>query len=56
MHEDAIKKLEAEKRRSERKQRHMQDDLRYALKKLAEPIDVNMTYEDVGCLLNASFN
>ena len=24
----------------------MQDDLRYALKKLPEPIDVNMSYED----------
>jgi pre-mRNA-processing factor 40 len=25
----------------------MQDDLRYALKKLSEPIDVNMTFEEV---------
>jgi pre-mRNA-processing factor 40 len=24
----------------------MQDDLRYALKKLPDPIDINMTYED----------
>jgi len=25
----------------------MQDDLRYAMKKLDKPIDVNMTYEEV---------
>lgn len=43
---DVVKKAEAEKRRAERKQRHMQDDLRYALKKLPNPIDVNISYED----------
>jgi len=35
------------RRRAERKQRHLQDDLRYALKKLGSAIDVNMPYEDV---------
>ena len=29
----------------------MQDDFRYALKKLSEPIDVNMSYEDVSGFL-----
>jgi hypothetical protein len=27
--------------------RHMQDDLRYAMKKLPEPLDVNLGYEEV---------
>jgi pre-mRNA-processing factor 40 len=36
-----------EKRRAERRQRHLQDDLRYALKKLDKPIDVNISYEEV---------
>lgn len=52
MHADAVKKAEAEKRRAERKQRHMQDDLRYALKKLPAPIDINMSYEDAVPLMN----
>ncbi|EIN06033.1 hypothetical protein PUNSTDRAFT_54329 [Punctularia strigosozonata HHB-11173 SS5] len=43
---DAQKKQDEERKRAERKQRHMQDDLRYALKKLPEPLDVNMSYED----------
>lgn len=47
MRAEAIKKVEAEKRRAERKQRHLQDDLRYALKKLPEPIEVNMSFEEV---------
>jgi pre-mRNA-processing factor 40 len=43
----AIKKQSDEKRRAERKQRHLQDDLRYALKKLPEPVDISLRYEDV---------
>ncbi|KAJ3516939.1 hypothetical protein NLJ89_g809 [Agrocybe chaxingu] len=42
----ATKKQVDERRRAERKQRHLQDDLRYAMKKLSEPIDINMKYED----------
>ena len=44
---DAIKKQEYDKKRAERKQRHLQEDLRYAMKKLDEPINVNATYEEV---------
>lgn len=44
---EAIKQQADEKRRAERRQRHLQDDLRYALKKLPEPIDINLPYEDV---------
>lgn len=47
MHEEALRRQADEKRRAERKQRHMQDDLRYAIKKLPDPIDVNMDYEEV---------
>ena len=43
----AIKKQSDEKRRAERKQRHLQDDLRYALKKLPEPLDISLQYEGV---------
>jgi hypothetical protein len=43
----ALKKQADEKRRAERKQRHLQDDLRYALKKLPEPLDINLSYEEV---------
>ncbi|TFK51650.1 hypothetical protein OE88DRAFT_1698706 [Heliocybe sulcata] len=46
LRDQAIKKQEDDRRRTERKQRHLQDDLRYALKKLSEPIDLNMSYED----------
>ncbi|KLO11520.1 hypothetical protein SCHPADRAFT_905943 [Schizopora paradoxa] len=46
LHSEAVKKQEQEKRRAERKQRHMQDDLRYALKKLPVPIDINLSYEE----------
>ncbi|TRM60774.1 hypothetical protein BD626DRAFT_549493 [Schizophyllum amplum] len=42
----ALQRQADEKRRFERKQRHLQDDLRYALKKLPEPIDLNMSFED----------
>jgi hypothetical protein len=30
----------------DRKQRHLQDDLRYALKKMPEPLDLNAPFED----------
>ena len=43
----AIKKQSDEKRRAERKQRHLQDDLRYALKKLPDALDISLRYEDV---------
>ena len=39
-----------EKRRAERKQRHLQDDLRYALKKIPELHDANMSYEEVSVI------
>ena len=42
-----MKKQADEKRRAERKQRHLQDDLRYAMKKLSEPLDITLKYEDV---------
>ncbi|KAH7927890.1 hypothetical protein BV22DRAFT_1031361 [Leucogyrophana mollusca] len=45
LHEQAVKKQNDERRRLERKQRHLQDDLRYALKKMPEALDINMTYE-----------
>ena len=47
LRDQAIKKQSDEKRRAERKQRHLQDDLRYALKKLPEPLDLSLRYEDV---------
>ena len=47
LHEKVLKQAADEKRRGERKLRHLQDDLRYALKKLPEPLDLNMPYEDV---------
>ena len=46
MREAAAKKQADEKRRAERKLRHQQDDLRYALKKLPEPLDANVSYEE----------
>ncbi|KAI0080143.1 pre-mRNA-processing protein prp40 [Panus rudis PR-1116 ss-1] len=46
LHEQAVKHQADEKRRAERRLRHLQDDLRYALKKLPEPIDLNMSYEE----------
>jgi pre-mRNA-processing factor 40 len=42
-----MKKQADERRRAERKQRHLQDDLRYALKKLSEPLDLSVSYEAV---------
>ena len=47
LHDQAVKKQQDEKRRYERKQRHLQDDLRYALKKLPDPIDISMSYDAV---------
>lgn len=47
MRDQALKQQADEKRRAERKLRHLQDDLRYALRKLPEPIDINLPYEDV---------
>jgi pre-mRNA-processing factor 40 len=47
LHDQAVKKQQEEKRRYERRQRHLQDDLRYALKKLPDLIDINMPYEAV---------
>ncbi|KAI8985558.1 hypothetical protein BD414DRAFT_578408 [Trametes punicea] len=46
LHEAALKKQAEEKRRAERKQRHLQDDLRYALKKVPELHDANLSYEE----------
>jgi hypothetical protein len=45
-----LKQYADEKRRAERKMRHLQDDLRYALKKLPEPLDLNLPYEEVRSL------
>lgn len=46
-----MKRKADEKRRTERKQRHLQDDLRYAMKKLSDPIDITLPYEEVCFLL-----
>ncbi|KAF9466036.1 hypothetical protein BDZ94DRAFT_1251953 [Collybia nuda] len=46
VHGLAVKKRADEKRRAERKQRHLQDDLRYALKKLSEPLDITLPFEE----------
>ncbi|KAJ3720988.1 hypothetical protein F5878DRAFT_617261 [Lentinula raphanica] len=46
LHDAAVKRQADEKRRAERKQRHLQEDLRYALRKLPEPIDLNLSYEE----------
>ncbi|KAF9480538.1 hypothetical protein BDN70DRAFT_920496 [Pholiota conissans] len=47
LRDNAQKKQAEEKKRHERRQRHLQDDLRYAIKKLPEPIDITLKYEDV---------
>ncbi|KAH6916046.1 pre-mRNA-processing protein prp40 [Coprinopsis sp. MPI-PUGE-AT-0042] len=47
LHDAALKKQADEKRRQERKMRHLQDDLRYAMKKLSEPLDISLSYEEV---------
>ncbi|OCH93687.1 hypothetical protein OBBRIDRAFT_811000 [Obba rivulosa] len=46
LHEQALKHQADEKRRAERRLRHLQDDLRYALRKLPEPLDVNLSFEE----------
>lgn len=50
LHEQILRQQADEKRRAERRARHMQDDLRYAIKKLPETIDVNVPYEEVRVL------
>jgi hypothetical protein len=45
LHDQALRKQADERRRTERKQRHLQDDLRYALKKLPDPLDISLSYE-----------
>jgi pre-mRNA-processing factor 40 len=47
LHDAAVKKRADEKRRAERKLRHLQDDLRYAFKKLSEPLDISLSYEQI---------
>ncbi|KAG8220839.1 hypothetical protein J3R82DRAFT_2333, partial [Butyriboletus roseoflavus] len=47
LHDQAVKKQQDEKRRYERRQRHLQDDLRYALKKLPDSVDINLSYEAI---------
>ncbi|RPD64363.1 hypothetical protein L226DRAFT_533652 [Lentinus tigrinus ALCF2SS1-7] len=46
LHDVAVKKQADERRRAERKQRHLQDDLRYALKKVPELHEANLSYEE----------
>ncbi|KAF8327188.1 uncharacterized protein EI90DRAFT_3068216 [Cantharellus anzutake] len=45
LHDLRAKALAEERRKAERRQRHLQDDLRYALKKISA-IDINGSYED----------
>jgi hypothetical protein len=47
LHEQILKQQADEKRRTERRARHMQDDLRYAMKKLPEPLDISLGYDEV---------
>ncbi|KAH9839899.1 uncharacterized protein C8Q71DRAFT_744711 [Rhodofomes roseus] len=47
LHDQAVKQQADERRRAERRQRHLQEDLRYALKKLPEPLDISLSYEEV---------
>ncbi|EJU03810.1 hypothetical protein DACRYDRAFT_105962 [Dacryopinax primogenitus] len=42
----ALRRYADEKRRAERRLRHLQDDLRYALKKLDPPLDLDSAFED----------
>ncbi|OBZ74184.1 Pre-mRNA-processing protein prp40 [Grifola frondosa] len=46
LHDQALKQQADEKRRAERRQRHLQDDLRYALKKVSELHDASLSYEE----------
>jgi pre-mRNA-processing factor 40 len=52
LHEQILKQQADEKRRAERRARHMQDDLRYAMKKLPDPLDINLGYEEVRVFRN----
>ncbi|KAG8897018.1 hypothetical protein FRB99_008513, partial [Tulasnella sp. 403] len=45
MRNDLIKKAEDARRKAERRLRHLQDDLRYALKKLGSAINIDEPYE-----------
>ncbi|KAK7056267.1 U1 snRNP protein [Paramarasmius palmivorus] len=45
LHATAVRKKADEKRRAERKLRHLQDDLRYALRKLPDPLELSLSYE-----------
>jgi hypothetical protein len=57
LHQQALKNQADEKRRTERKQRHLQDDLRYALKKLSAPLDISLSYDavcDFICLMQTA--
>ena len=56
LHEKVLKQTADEKRRAERKLRHLQDDLRYALKKLPEPLDITLSYEEVRICLGSAAN
>lgn len=47
MKADLIKKAEDAKKKAERRIRHLQDDLRYALKKLGPVINIDEPYEAV---------
>jgi pre-mRNA-processing factor 40 len=47
LHDEALRQQADEKRRAERKTRHMQDDLRYALRKLPDSLDLNLAYDEV---------
>jgi len=47
MHEEVLKSIAEERRKSERRKRHLQDDLRYALKKLPTPPAADSSYEAV---------
>lgn len=60
MYSEAVKQQADERRRAERKQRHLQDDLRYALRKLQDPIDLSLSFEEVSisgpCLIYVQTN
>jgi len=50
-----LKQQADEKRRAERRAWHMQDDLRYGMKKLPELLDVNLGYEGVRVSHNVGY-
>ncbi|KAF9801179.1 hypothetical protein IEO21_10188 [Rhodonia placenta] len=51
LHSQAMKQQADERRRAERRQCHLQDNLRYALRKLSELIDLRMSYEEADPLM-----